>query len=66
MYCWGKAQEGALGVGGIEDLHVTTPKWNNYIGHQNVKSVGKYMCIVLFKSHFVAVVQPHTPPKPKM
>ena len=45
MYCWGKAQEGALGVGGIEDLRVITPKWNNYIGHQNVKSIGKY-CII--------------------
>ena len=41
MYCWGKAGDGALGLGGIEDMFVTIPTWNKHIGNRQLKSIGE-------------------------
>ncbi len=40
MYCWGNAQQGALGLGGIEELTVPSPKWNKYLAETNIRTVG--------------------------
>ena len=47
MYCWGKAEEGSLGLGGIEDSKVTTPTRNTYIGDDKVTALGEPLDIQL-------------------
>ena len=40
MYCWGKARDGALGLGGIEELFVSSPRWSKYLAGKDVRIVG--------------------------
>ena len=42
MLCWGKAEEGALGLGGIEELVVPQPTRNKHLGDRGVRTVGMY------------------------
>ena len=41
MLCWGKAFEGALGLGGIEESSVTTPTRNKHLAERPVSRVGE-------------------------
>ena len=40
MLCWGKAEEGALGLGGIEEMVVPQPTRNRHLGDRGVRRVG--------------------------
>ena len=39
MLVWGRAADGQLGLGGIEDTLISAPQWNKHIGNQAVRAV---------------------------
>ena len=48
MLCWGKADCGALGVGGVDELTLPTPTWNKALSDKHVSVVGKHgACVAL-------------------
>ena len=37
MYSWGRASDGQLGLGGIQDTIVTAPRWNKHVAEKSIR-----------------------------
>ena len=58
MLCWGKADCGALGVGGVDELTLPTPTWNKALSDKHVSVVGKHgTCMALLLMSIVSVTE---------
>lgn len=64
MLCWGKAEEGALGVGGIEEVVVTQPTRNKHLMGLGVRIVGVYPVPVVTGDGVMSCVPSSLWPRP--
>lgn len=39
MYSWGKATDGQLGLGGIQENIITSPRWNKHVSEKSIRHV---------------------------
>ena len=51
MFAWGKASDGQLGLGGIEEPLLPLPKWNKHVGNRRIKEIacGKNHTVILLE-----------------
>ena len=40
MYSWGRATDGQLGLGGIDEMHILRPRWKKHVREMSVRQVG--------------------------
>lgn len=39
MYSWGRASDGQLGLGGIQETIVSSPRWNKHVAEKSIRHV---------------------------
>ena len=39
MYSWGRATDGQLGLGGIQETIISSPRWNKHVAEKSIRHV---------------------------